>query len=299
MKKTDYKLEDLNQRRNNWYARYNNYTTQRPSNASLTVYQSGEKHYCEPGFVCGPDMYDHYIIHYVTKGRGTYSNGRQTYEIEAGDAFLILPYEAVTYVADREEPWNYYWVGFNGTDAYRLLLLCGFNEEHLKFSYRQDNRLKKTLARLVDSSKTTSVAQEYALLGCLYEFLSIIMESTEQISSRPSDEYYYRTLQYIQSRVASSELSVQEIADALGLNRSYLYRIFEEKTGKSIQGYIRELRLKRAKLLLTHSTQTVGEVARSCGFDNSSYFTTAYKRYYGHSPLQDRTHAKAKNEGKT
>lgn len=287
MKKREYPLEDLTRRRNNWYAVYNNYTTQRPSNAGLTVYQSGEKHHCEPGFMCGPDMYDHYIIHYVTKGRGSYTNGTQTYSIETGDAFLILPFQAVCYTADEREPWNYYWVGFNGTDAPRLLMMCGLDETHLKFSYRQDTRLKDSMAALT-GIHSTSFSQEYALLGHLYQMLSIVMETTERRSARPSDEYYYAALQYIQSRFSDSELTVQEVAEHLGLNRSYLYRIFEQKANISLRDYIARLRLEKANLLLAHSTQSVCEIAQSCGFANCSYFSTAYKRSFGKSPLKDR-----------
>lgn len=80
-------LSDLSKRQDNIYTKYNNYTTQKPNSISLSVVQSGEKMKGEPNHISGPAIYDHYIIHYVTKGKGTYTNGIQQYDIEAGDAF--------------------------------------------------------------------------------------------------------------------------------------------------------------------------------------------------------------------
>lgn len=280
-------LSDLSKRRDNLYTKYNNYTTQKPINISLSVYQSGEKMKGEPGHISGPAIYDHYIIHYVTKGKGTYTNGIQKYEIESGDAFLILPFQTVTYQADFEDPWNYYWVGFMGADAYQLITQCGMDENHLKFTYRQDKRLEETLAKLAHI-RLVSPSKEYMLLGLLYQFISIAMEVAESHTNKPADEYYYQAMQYIREHLTDPTLTVDKIAHALGLHRCYLYRIFHERTQTSIQTYISQLRLEKAQVLLVHSNSSIAQIAQSCGFANSSYFSSAYKKYFGHTPLWER-----------
>ncbi len=288
-------LSDLSKRQDNIYTKYNNYTTQKPNSISLSVVQSGEKMKGEPNHISGPAIYDHYIIHYVTKGKGTYTNGIQQYDIEAGDAFLILPYQTVTYQADGEDPWNYYWVGFTGADAYQLVTRCGMDETHLKFTYRQDKRLEKTLAELAHI-RLVSPSKEYMLIGLLYQFVSIAMEVAESHTSKPADEYYYQTVQYIRSHLCDSALTVDEIAHALGLHRCYLYRIFRERAQMSIQNYISQLRLEKAKALLIHSNSSISQIAQNCGFANSSYFSSAYKKYFGHTPLWERQQTAGEGE---
>ena len=283
------KLADLSNRKDTYYTKYNNYTTQAPNNIGLSVCQSGEKSLCEPNHVSGPAIYDHYIIHYITKGKGFYTNGLQQYELEAGDAFLILPYQTVTYQADGKDPWNYYWVGFTGADAYQLITRCGMDEEHLKFTYRQDDRLEKTLAQIAHI-RLVSPSKEYMLIGLLYQFISIAMEVAESHTNKPADEYYYQTIQYIRNHLNDATLSVDEIAHALGLHRCYLYRIFKERTQISLQTYISQLRLEKAQALLIHSNTSISQIAINCGFSNSSYFSNAYKKYFGHTPLWERQH---------
>lgn len=287
-------LIDLSNRKDNIYTRYNNYTTQKSTNISLSVCQSGEKTKGEPGHICGPAVYDHYIIHYVTKGKGTYTNGIQKYELEAGDAFLILPFQTVTYQADLEDPWYYYWVGFTGADAYQLITRCGMDENHLKFTYRQDKRLEETLAKLAHI-RLVSPSKEYMLLGLLYQFISIAMEVAEKRKNKPADEYYYQAIQYIRNHLSEPTLSVDEIAHALGLHRCYLYRIFHERTQTSIQTYISQLRLEKAQMLLIYSNTPIAQIAQNCGFANSSYFSSAYKKYFGHTSLWERQHSVKEN----
>ena len=83
---------------------------------SLSVYNVGNQK-CTPGYEWGPGIRDHYLIHYVSSGKGTYTVHGITYELEAGDAFLVRPNTEISYRADNKEPWTYYWVGFAGTGS--------------------------------------------------------------------------------------------------------------------------------------------------------------------------------------
>ena len=86
-----------------------NYT----DNVELSIFNCGLQS-CERGYTWGPGVRDHYLIHYVVDGKGTYTVNNTVYELRAGDIFLAKPSQLITYSADKEEPWEYYWVGFNG-----------------------------------------------------------------------------------------------------------------------------------------------------------------------------------------
>ena len=62
---------------------------------------------CYPGYKFGPRIRKHYVIHYVMNGKGTFSNQNKTYNITAGQSFLIRPGEVCTYSADVIDPWKY------------------------------------------------------------------------------------------------------------------------------------------------------------------------------------------------
>ena len=96
------------------------YKTKTKESLSIAVYNTG-KQKCEAGYSWGPALRDHYLIHYIISGRGTYVCGDEIHRLQAGDLFIVYPNQIVSYSADREDPWQYCWVGFNGTEAQRLI----------------------------------------------------------------------------------------------------------------------------------------------------------------------------------
>lgn len=280
--------EDLSTRKNDWFIQFNNYTTQDHLSETLFIYQSGWKKYCPPNWLSGPAIYDHYIIHYLIDGAGTYYDGRNNaHKLKKGDAFLIPPYQEVRYQADSICPWKYYWVGFNGTEANKLLKLCGLDENNLTFTYDIDDKLEYYL-ECITSTNLISPAQEYALLGYLYQIFSLLISNNQKALFTTYDDYLYQAIQYIRENYQNCELSVQHIADHIRIDRSYLYRVFDKLLQQSVQQYVISFRLKKAKLLLKHSNCSVGEIALSCGFSDQSYFASAFKKNFNISPLKYR-----------
>ena len=88
--------------------------------ASLTVYRTGRQQ-CTANYTRGLEVRDFYLIHYVIKGAGTYILNGVSYPVREGQAFLIYPNMPINYRADADDPWEFCWVGFNGTEAGRLL----------------------------------------------------------------------------------------------------------------------------------------------------------------------------------
>ena len=71
---------------------------QKPS-PILAVYQCGWQQ-CGPNHSYGPGIWDHYVIHYIIKGKGEFTYGGNTYPIQAGQGFMISPNTTAYYRAD-------------------------------------------------------------------------------------------------------------------------------------------------------------------------------------------------------
>lgn len=270
-KRNSYHLENISSRKNKWNIEYNDHTSHLTLSNTLSVYQSGHKKYCPPNFKCGPDVYDHYIIHYITSGCGTFTNQAGTYTIRTGDAFLIRPYESVTYIADSLSPWTYYWVGFNGSETPQFLHLCGFDDDNPMIHYPESDILVREM-HAITALHLDGAAQECALLGHLYQLFSLLIQNNQKHIVTGYADYYYKALQFIRLNYPDPELSVARIADHMGISRSHLYRIFDSVSHQSIQDCILSFRLKKAAALLKNSAAAVGEIAQSCGFSNQSHF---------------------------
>ena len=82
-------------------------------NVELSIFNCGHE-YCQPGHTWGPGVRDHYLIHLVVAGKGVYQVNGASHTLQEGDLFLAKPNQLITYAADETDPWEYYWVGFNG-----------------------------------------------------------------------------------------------------------------------------------------------------------------------------------------
>ena len=67
---------------------------------------------------------DHFVLHIIVSGKGTYQLREQTYHLQKNDCFVLFPHVPICYQSDPQDPWIYYWVGFDGTDAMEIMQLC-------------------------------------------------------------------------------------------------------------------------------------------------------------------------------
>jgi AraC-like DNA-binding protein len=88
----------------------------------------------------------------------------------------------------------------------------------------------------------------------------------------------------INKNLSNSDLSVDAIADEVGISRVHLHRKMKELTGQTPHDFIRNIRLKRAAQLLTNQNMNITEVMYACGFNNAASFSTIFKKFYGLSP---------------
>ena len=90
-------------------------------------------------------------------------------------------------------------------------------------------------------------------------------------------------LSYVE-RNYMQDITVREIAYACACSESTVAHLFKSHTDQSVKKYINLLRLKQAEKLLLSSDLPVGNVATLCGFSNSNYFSTAFKKQFHVSP---------------
>lgn len=277
-------LTDISNRKNLDNVTFKHYTELFGASFNLTVYQSGHKSYSTPGFLSRLSIYDHYIIHYIISGKGTYFIDGQALPVEEGQCFLIPPYKSVQYQADQEDPWSYYWVGFNGPKALELLQASDFDGEYVISPDSQ--QLASYFSDLValDLNKN---ALKYGLLGYLYLIFSQFISTKEKDPSE-HNHYYRQALDYIKEHYANPDLSVEAVARHVGLTRSYLYKVFQKTANSSISDTIQNLRLSKAVYLLEVSSQSINDIAGLVGFNSQAYFSKMFKSQFKVSPTDYR-----------
>lgn len=252
-------------------------------NLSLNVYNTGYQR-CEAGYTWGPATRDHYLFHLVTEGKGMLTVPEGEFSIGAGSLFLIRPGELVTYTADEREPWVYWWVGFNGTEAHRLILSTPFAEKERIFRPANGEEIRRRLLDIYDARGSTT-AQEARMLGRLYLFLGELMGQVKVGRTTTARQYVDKAAGYI-SRNYSRDITIAEVAEFIGISESHLYRVFSAELGIAPAQFLIRFRINEATQLLQNTSLSIGEVAASCGFRDPLYFSRLFRRIHGVSPRE-------------
>lgn len=240
---------------------------------------------CEPRHAFGPGERNTYLIHYVLRGCGVFSVGGKTYHVGTGEAFLICPRELVYYEADAKTPWSYTWIGFSGFKAEECIRQTILPERRV-FRYSNEE-LYHCQQRLVEALQV-GARRELMLASVLYEYLYLLLRHYGRSTRRETvirygNQYVKQIKEYIASSYAEG-VQVSDVAEYLQVDRSYLFRLFKEETGKSLQEYLIEFRLRKACELLRMTDYPIGTVACSVGYTDPFYFARLFHKRVGVSP---------------
>lgn len=260
------------------------------SSSDLTMYQYGTQD-CEPGHNFGPAVRDHYLIHYIFKGKGIFCVGNKTYHLQKGQGFLIHPGIITYYQADKDDPWSYSWVGFKGTKAEALLRNANLSMESPIFNHSKVNTVKECIDNMLFANEYEK-AREIRILGFLYVFLSEIIEengnekSIEQSGDR-KEQYLRKAIEFMEMNY-SRKISINDIARHTGLDRSYLGSIFKQQLDTSPQHYLMNLRMNKACEYMKDENLSIGDISRSVGYEDPLLFSKIFKKFKGQPPREFR-----------
>ncbi len=263
----------------------NSYKTTEKELVSLSVYNTGFQK-CHPLYQWGPGVRDHYLIHHVIAGKGCLSVNRKTYALSGGDSFLIYPGAEVSYTADAKEPWEYAWVGFNGSDAPILLKATDFTPDHPVIAKTPYGSEIAHQMRHIYDLRGNDFESAVEMTGRLYTTLALYLKGSNHTPVQNNyHTYVQKAIAYIAANY-SYPITIEDIADYVGLSRSHLFRSFETVLQVSPKEYLTQFRIKQACYLLQNSSLSVTAIANSVGFDSSLYFSKAFKKAKGVSPRE-------------
>ena len=138
--------------------------------------------------------------------------------------------------------------------------------------------LRRTIVNLIHSHHTLQL--KFGRNDQLEELVEDIKMKS------PDEKLLERVMTAINHNLNNAELSVDRIADEVGISRVHLHRKMKELTGQTPHDFIRNIRMKKAASLLSAGDMNVSEVMYACGFSNAASFSTVFKKMYGMSPRE-------------
>ena len=258
----------------------------------LRLYQYGYEQ-CAPLYSFGPYIRNHFLFHYIISGRGSLDsiaeNGTtRHFELRAGQGFLICPGIVNTYCADEKQPWKYVWLEFDGLRAAEFLSYAGLSASQPIYRPNdagEDKTVQETMLYIADHSDTSTLH----LIGMLYLFMDALIHTSAarkgMKGSQLKDFYIQEAVTFMEHNYQRN-LTVEEISDACGLNRSYFSKLFKDTMGCPPQEFLISLRLGKATEMLRAGSMPIGEIAVKCGYPNQLHFSRAFKKRFGIPPRE-------------
>lgn len=266
---------------------------------SLSVYNVGHQK-CEPGYQWGPGVRNHYCIHHVIAGNGYYEVNGEKHHLTAGDTFILYPDTEVKYYAAMEEPWEYAWVGFFGTDAESMIRSTDFTRQQPLI--RKGVLPQKIIQKQLDTIfqlKGNTYESAVAMTGALYTLMATFMHYAIQKETVKDNHMMYveKACSYINTNY-SYPITIEDIAAYVGISRSHLFRSFQMYQQTSPKDFLTDFRIKKARHLLRETGLSIATIAYSVGFENNLYFSKAFKSRMHMSPSEYRkTHFNQQKQG--
>lgn len=135
-----------------------------------------------------------------------------------------------------------------------------------------------------------SYTDELKRNGYLMLFFATLMEEYKKMipgmanqHSYPGSVYVKHAMEYIAHHYRE-KIKINELADYIGVNRSYLTSSFKKNIGCSPQEYLVNLRMEKAKGLLRNSSMQINAIAASVGYQDQLAFSKIFKQHFGASP---------------
>ena len=252
---------------------------------------------CKSGYKFGPFVRTSYVLHMVVRGCGCLYKEQGTYEIRAGQAFLICPEEVTTYQADRDDPWKYMWIGFHGYRAEQMMAQAGLSITHPVITIANIREVEKTMNELLQARELTYL-NELQRMSSLYRLLFLLTQGQQaQLRSPAGTESDAKT--YVDAAVtmlmdaSREQIRIADVAKAIGISRSYLTHVFRDTLGISPQEFLTEYRMEKAASLLGSTKSPVNVIALEVGYPDSLAFSKAFRKRFGLSPTEYRTYKPA------
>ena len=235
-----------------------------------------------------------YQLLYITEGSGYFeSSSFRKQRITAGTVLLLFPGEWHSYSPDNQEGWCEYWVGFRGTGIDKRVKGRFFDPKEPLYKIGMSATLTNLYEDIIDFVEREKSGYQQLVSSMVLHMLGYIYykERNRQYADSGNVELINRARMMMRSHPGDT-LSPEQLAEVLGVGYSKFRRMFKDYTGVSPAQYRLQLKLIRAKELLTSGTLNISEIAYELGFENVSQFSTFFRKREGITPsaFRERMH---------
>lgn len=240
-----------------------------------------------PGAGVKSHTHPYYHMFHVKAGHFRFCAAGTDYELYPGHTLLVPPQTEHSYTNETSGHGEYLEIKFAMSEAAADARLLGSDIAHT------DNELVAMLFG--------QILKEYSDLGKLADdaaaaYLSALLSTlSENKRYKKRAQHFHHVdasgysalsqqiIHYLEDHY-SEDLSLDDLAQALGYNKSYLCVAFKKDTSQTILDCLNMIRIRSAASLIVYSDHSLTQVAEMCGFSSVSHFNRVFLKYAGITP---------------
>ncbi len=230
-----------------------------------------------------------YQLLYNPEGSGIFESAHcPPTRLKAGDMFLLFPGEWHTYHPDARTGWKSHWIGFKGRNMDDRVKAGFLTVEKPIYHIGYSAEIEHLYRRAYEAAIEEAAYSQQVMAGIVNNLIGL-MYSLERNIELGKNQTQVNMVNKARLRIRESlesNLTIQQVAEEMGVSYSNFRKLFKEYTGLSPATYQQELRLQRAKELLTTTDYSIKEIAYRLNFESPDYFSAKFKAKMGCKPSE-------------
>jgi AraC-like DNA-binding protein len=233
---------------------------------------------------------EEYQVIYITNGQGVFESESFTrVKVKAGTIIFLFPNEKHRYKPDSNTGWHEYWVGIRGGIIDNLLSAGYLTPANPCHYIGFNDGIINLYNLIIEKTKQERSGYQPLISGIVLHLIgnchAIIKQSAVENSEEESTINRARLL--FRSNINNS-YSPKQVANELNVGYSWFRKRFKNYTGLSPGQYYLQLKIEKARDLLTNSDMRIKEIAIELNFDSILYFSKIFKEKTGFNPTDYR-----------
>jgi AraC-type DNA-binding domain-containing proteins len=235
-----------------------------------------------------------YQLVYITRGHGVFKcEDIPETQISQGSLFLLYPGKWHTYHPDIKSGWNEYYIGFSGSIIDNLVVSGFLDPATPILNIGLSERLVRLYKEAIETAKADKSGAQQLLAGVVMHILGIALSiSRNKVFETDEIDQKIERAKIIMRESIMQDVDLEELASKLNLSYSWFRKVFKDYTGFAPAKYFQELKIQKAKELLTHTAKPVKEISIMLNYESTEHFSTLFKKKTGFTPLEYRHHGR-------
>ena len=231
-----------------------------------------------------------YQLLYIIEGQGVFHSATMPEaRLKAGDFFLLFPGEWHSYHPTGPTGWKKYWIGFKGDNMDRRVRAGFLSPTKPIYHVGYSATIEALYKRAYEAAIAEEAYSQQLMAGIVNHLIGLMYSLERNIELKNRNQAHVDMISRARLRIREqleSSLTIQQVAEEMGMSYSNFRKLFKEHTGLSPATYQQDLRLQRAKELLSTTSMSIKEIAYRLNFDSPDYFSAKFKSKTGHKPSE-------------